>query len=402
MSTSLLYHAFGLKGVKHICTEYKKGTTIYRAEVTSAIEECPVCGSWETVRKKGFKERTLRLVPIGMRPTFLRLGIWRLKCKRCGALRWPKLPFAKGKARHTRRFAEFAVDLVHWMTILGVSRVLGVGWDLVKDIHKDHLQTRYKAPPLKDLRYVGIDEFSIRKGHSYMSIFVNLESGRILHAVEGKGGEDIAPFLKVLRRRARKLEAIAMDMSSAFRSAVEEHLPYVPVVFDRYHVSALMNKGIEELRRDQQSQLDEEGKKVLKGTRFLLLKNYETLDQEKQTRLDQLLEANAPLFAIHTMKEQFREFWEKDSMQESIAFLDAWCTEAENSGVKELEKIAKTLMNHSQGLLHYHLHRISCGIVEGINNKIKTLKRQAYGFRDMTYFKLRLYHLHHQGYSLTG
>jgi transposase len=235
-----------------------------------------------------------------------------------------------------------------------------------------------------------------------MSIFVDLESGRILHAVEGKGENDITPFLKVLRRKTRKLEAVAMDMSTAFMSAVEERLPHVPIVFDRYPVSALINKGIEELRRDQQSPLDEEGKKVLKGSRFLLLKNYETLDQEKQTRLDQLLAANASLLTIHTMKEKFRNFWEKDSMQEAIAFLNAWCTGAENSCVKELKKIATTLMHHSHGLLHYHFYRLSCGIVEGINNKIKTLRRQAYGFRDMTYFKLRLYHLHHQRYSLTG
>lgn len=402
MSTSLLYHAFGLRGVKYISTEYEKGSTIFRAEVTPTIENCPVCGNWETIRKKGCKERVLRLVPIGMRPCFLRLQIWRIECKRCGALRWPKLPFVKGKARHTRRFARFAIDLVHWMTVLGVARVLGVGWDLVKDIHKKHLKSKYKAPPLKDLKYLGIDEFSIRKGQSYMSIFVDLKSGRILHAVEGKAGKDITPFLKVLRRKAPKLEAIAMDMSSAFMSAVEQHLPGVAIVFDHYHVSALMNKGIEDLRREQQSQLDEEGKEVLKGSRFLLLKNYETLDQEKQSRLDQLLQANAPLLTLHTMKEQFRQFWQKDSIDEAITFLDAWCTDAENSGVKELKKIASTIMHHSHGLLNYYFHRISCGLVEGINNKIKTLKRQAYGFRDMTYFKLRLYHLHNQGYSLTG
>jgi len=402
MSTSVLYHAFGLKGVKYISTEYKNGSTIFWAEVTSTIENCPACGSWDTVHRQGFKERMLRLVPMGMRPTYLRLGVWRLQCKRCGALRWPRLPFVRGKARHTRRFAQFAIDLVHWMTVLGVARVLRVGWDLVKDIHKEHLKRKYQAPPLKDLKYLGIDEFSIRKGRSYMSIFVDLQSGRILHAVEGNAGKDIVPFLKVLRRKAPNLKAIAMDMSTAFSSAVEEHLPGVAIVFDRYHVSALMNKGIEDLRREQQSQLDEEGQKVLKGTRFLLLKNYETLDQEKQTRLAQLLQANAPLLTIHTMKEQFREFWEKDSIDQAIPFLDAWCTDAERSGVKELKKIAITLMHHSHGLLNYYFHRISCGLVEGINNKIKTLKRQAYGFRDMTYFKLRLYHLHHQGYSLTG
>jgi transposase len=170
----------------------------------------------------------------------------------------------------------------------------------------------------------------------------------------------------VLRRKIRKLEAVAMDMSAAFMPAFEVRLPHVPIVFDRYHVSALINKSIEELRRDQQSQLDEEGEKVLKDSRFLPQKNYKTLYQEKQTRLDQLLAANVPPLNIRTMKEKVRDFWEKDSLQESVAFLNAWCTGTENSCVKELKKIATTLMHHSHGLLHYHFYRLSCGIVEGV------------------------------------
>lgn len=402
MSTSLLYHAFGLKGVKYNKTVYENGLTVFEAEVTKVIEKCPACKSPRTLRRKGTKQRVLRMVPIGRRPTFLRLQIWRLRCEKCGALRWPKLPFVEGKHRHTTRFAKFAIDLMHWMTVLGTATALEVGWDLIKSIHKENLQRRYKAPALRDLQYLGIDEFSIRKGHTYMSIFVDLQTGRILHAAEGKGAQAITPFLKIIKRRAPKLQAIAMDMSTGFICAVEEHLPLVPVVFDHYHVSALMNNGIEEVRRRQQAELDEKGMTVLKGSRFLLLKNYESLQKDKQHRLQNLLEANRPLFMMHSMKEQFREFWEKDSIKDAILFLDAWCTDAEKSGVKELKRIATTLMNHSHGLLNYYFHRISCGLVEGINNKIKTLKRQAYGFRDMTYFKLRLYHLHHQSYSLTG
>ena len=402
MSTSLLYHAFGIRGVKYISTKNINGSIIFHAEATSSIERCPECNSWKTHRKKGTKNRFLRMIPIGTRPSFLNLKIWRILCEDCQSLRWPKLPFTEGKKRHTRRFSQFAIDLLHWMTISGAAKVLSVGWDLIKDIHKEHLQNRYKSPPLKDLKYLGIDEFAIRKGHNYMTIFVDLESGRILHAVEGKAGQDIEPFLKIIKRRARKLEAIAMDMSTGFISAVQEQLPFVPIVFDHYHVSAIMNKGIEDVRREQQAQLDEEGERLLKGTRFLLLKNYEKLDEEKQDRLQSLLQVNAPLFTIHTMKEQLRQFWEKDSIQEAVTFLNAWCKDAENSDIKPLEKIAKTLMHHSHGLLNYYFHRISCGLVEGLNNKIKTLKRQAYGFRDMAYFKLRLYHLHSQAYSLTG
>lgn len=402
MATSLLYHAFGLKGVKYIRTKYEGGRTIFYAEVTSTLERCPLCRSIRTVRRRGCKERKLRMVPIGARPTFVQLRVWRILCQDCGALRWPKLPFVNGKTRHTRQFARFAIDLLHWMTISGVSKTLGVGWDLVKDLHKAYLQRRYKTPPLKDLRYLGIDEFSIRKGRSYMSIFVDIESGRILHAIDGKSGQSIEPFLKVLKRRAPKLKAIAMDMNTGYIRAVQQCLPEVAVVFDHYHVSALINKAIDELRREQQSQLDEEGKKTLKGSRFLLLANYEKLLDEKQGRLNTLLQANSSLFTMHTMKEQFRDFWEKPSLIGASKFLDAWCIDAQNSGIKQLTKLAKTLKSYSYGLLNYFLHKISCGPIEGINNKIKTLKRQAYGYRDMVYFKLRLYHLHSQAYSLTG
>lgn len=277
-----------------------------------------------------------------------------------------------------------------------------MSWDLVKDLHKEYLQKSYKAPPLEDLRYLAIDEFSIRKGHCYMSIFLDLETGQILHAVEGKAGETLEAFLKVLAKKARGLKAIAIDMNTGYIPVIQEHLPRVNIVFDHYHISALINKAIDELRREQQNELDRIGQKTLKGSRFLLLSNYEKLDEKKQNRLNKLLEVNTPLFTIHSMKEQFREFWNQPSIIEGMIFLKAWCEDAMNSGIKQLKKISKTLLLHRTGLLNYLRHKISCGMIEGINNKIKTLKRQAYGFRDIHYFKLRLYHLHAQSYSLTG
>ena len=128
------------------------------------------------------------MIPIGARPSFLNLKIWHIRCEKCGTIRWPKLPFAKGKKRHTGRFAQFAIDLLHWMTISGAVRVLAVRWDLIKVLHKDYLHNKYQAPPLNDLKYLAIVEFSIRKGHCYMTILLDLESGCILHAIEGRGG----------------------------------------------------------------------------------------------------------------------------------------------------------------------------------------------------------------------
>ena len=235
-----------------------------------------------------------------------------------------------------------------------------------------------------------------------MTVVTDLTTGRILHAVEGKGKEDIRPFLEKLAKKAKKLEAVAMDMSSSFFWAVNETLPQVKIVFDRYHVVALMNRGIDELRRDLQHELEGLDKKILKGSRFLLLRNYDSLDPNRKTRLDALLQVNQPLYVMHSMKEQLRLLWEKQDRDSAQNFLIVWCRDAMQSGIKQLIKIAKILANYRSRLLSYFDHKITSGAVEGLVNKIKTLKRQAYGFRDMEYFKLRLYHLHTQRYSLTG
>ncbi len=400
MSTSILYHAFGLKGIQYESARFFGDCVLISARTTDQSVRCPQCGG-KRVTFKGQKRRLFKMSPIGRKRCFLDLLLHRLKCMECGGLWWHHLPFLDGKHRYVRFFALTVLDLLKYCTIQATSEYLGVGWDLVKAIHKERLSLLYRTIPLGEVRHVGIDEFSLRKGQEYMTIITDLESGRILHAVEGRSKENIRPFLERLSHKAKNLEAIAMDMSSSYFSAVRESLPNVDIVFDRYHIMALMNHALDEIRRSQQRELDDLGQKTLKGNRFLLLKNYDSLEPGRKARLDALLEANRPLFIAHSMKEQLRLFWEED-VHTAQGFLDVWLKDAMNSGIRQLAKVAKTLAGYRTGLLNYFKHFITNGIVEGINNKIKTLKRQAYGFRDMTYFKLRLYHLHAQGYSLSG
>jgi transposase len=307
-----------------------------------------------------------------------------------------------GKHRYVRSFALTVLDMLRFGTIRAVAHYLGVGWDLVKEIHKSKLRGLYRRIPLQKVRYLGIDEFSIRKGHEYMTVFLDLERGRILQAVEGRSKEVVAPFLKKLAQKGTHLKAVAMDMSRSYIWAVRDQLPYVDIVFDRFHVMALMTDAVDEFRRELQRDLDDVGQKTLKGSRFLLLHNYDSLSPERQGRLDALLQVNQPLYEMHAMKEQFRLLWEKGSYEEGHAFLETWGQDALASGIKQLKKVAKTLTTYRTGILNYFPHKITNATTEGMNNKIKTLKRQAYGFRDMEYFKLRLYHLHTQRYSLTG
>jgi transposase len=307
-----------------------------------------------------------------------------------------------GKHRYTRSFTMIALDLLRFGTIKDVAQYLHVGWDLIKEIHKSKLQNLYRNIPLKELKFLGIDEFSIRKGHKYMTIFINLQNGRILHAVEGRSQENIQPFLKKIARKAKKLKAVAMDMSRSFSSAVTEHLPKADIVFDRFHIMANINMAIEGLRREQQRTLDDKDKAAFKGCRFVLLRNYHALTENNEVKLTRLFEINKPLFKMHSMKEQLRLLWGQPTRKHAVAFLIQWCFDALNSGIKPLIKVGLSLVRHKRGILNYYPHKITSASVEGTVNKIKTLKRQAYGFRDMQYFKLRLYHLHCQGYSLAG
>jgi transposase len=235
-----------------------------------------------------------------------------------------------------------------------------------------------------------------------MTVFTDLQTGRIIHAVEGRTVEIIAPFLKKLAKHAPKLKAIAMDMSKSYYPAAQEFLPDVDVVFDHFHVTALMNKALDEVRKEQQGQMNMSDAKIMKGSRFLFLRNYEDLGTDNQSRLEALLTLNEPLFKAYSLKEQFRHFWEKSSTAEAEEFFMYWGLDALSTGLKPLKKLVKTLNQYRQGLLNYFKHGITNAAAEGINNKIKTMKRQAYGFRDMEYFLLRLYHLHESRYAFVG
>ena len=401
MSTSLLYHTNRINGVKYKRTRYEKGAVIWVVELQHDVCRCPQCSCYNHNLKE-CKTRRIRTVPIGTKRCFVEIKTHRLECKKCRCRWWPKFSFIAGLRRMTRVFAEYLVSMMKLGTIKAVAEFTGVSWDTVKDIHKEHLQKKYRSVEYAKLRYVGIDEFSIKKGHEYMTVVVDLETGRIVHAVEGRSKESIMPFLRKLARKAVNLIAVAMDMSGPYESAVREVLPKVDIVFDHYHVMALCSKAIDEIRREQQNRCNVVGLRTLKGQRFLLLKNFEKLGTTEKSSLEALLEINKPLAIAHTMKEQLRLFWVKSNSQEGARCLGWWIIEAIESQINELAKVARTLLGHFEGLLTYFKHRVTNAKTEGINNKIKTLKRQAYGYRDMEYFKLRLYHLHKQEASLVG
>jgi len=393
MPASLLYHTNQISDIQVKNVEYFDSKIVFHASFHPNKPSCPTCECTQHYLD-GMKTRNLRIAPLGNKSSFLSLEIHRHKCTNCAQVWWPTIPFVRGKKRVTLSFENYVIRMMQFATIKHVANFLEASWGLIKGIHKDFLKREYAGIDYESLQYIGVDEFSISKGHQYMTIFINLRSGEILHAVEGKTIESVRPFLMDLAAKSKNIKAIAMDMNAAYASAVKLFLPGVDIVFDRFHVMGLLNTALEEIRRSQQNKCNQVGLKVLKGCRFLLLSNYENLNPKKRSSLASLFDVNSPLLTAHTMKEQIRLFWTKTTIQEGCKFLGWWIMDALESGIAELEKSGRTLLRHWKGLTNYFKHKITNGKTEGINNKIKTMKRQAYGFRDIEYFKLRLYNLH--------
>ncbi len=403
MSTSLLYHAFGIQGYRYRKTEYRGGEIEFTIEPVADKLRCVACGSRKVIRKGG-RTRRFRGLPVGRRPVWIQLRVPRLGCKACGTVRQAEITFAPGQRSYTKRFARYILDLARHMTIYDVACHVGVSWGLVKEIVKAALQRRFGRPRLRDLKRIAIDEISIERGHRYLTIVLDLERGAVVFVGEGKGADALDPFWKRLRSCRAQIEAVAIDMSQAYINAVQTHLPHATLVFDRFHVVKLMNDKLSDLRRELQRQAEAEAKAVLKGTRWLLLKNPERLNTERDEgrRLQAALTLNAPLAAAYYLKEELRQLWTQPSKDAARQLLQGWIERARSTGIKQLRQMANTLSIHRNGVLAYYDVPISTGPLEGTNTKIQLLKRQAYGYRDRDFFKLRIYALHQTRFALVG
>lgn len=404
MTSSELYHCFGLEGYRTIRTDFVSGKIVLHVEPSRAPRSS-CCGS-DSVICRGRFERRLKALPIGMKQVEILLRGQRVECLVCGEIRRMKMGFAEPRKGYIKRLETYVLQLLRHATMKDVALQVGLVWDTVKDIQKRHLTRRYRRPRLKGVRRIAIDEISIGKGHRYLTVVLNLDSGVVLFVGDGKGAEALKPFWKRVRRCKRcKLRAIAIDMSPAYIGAVQSNAPKARIVFDRFHIVKLCNEMLTKLRRSLYNATSEAGhKSVLKGTRWLLLKNPENLDVTKneRQRLKEALKINEPLATAYYMKDELRLLWSQNGKAEARAFLLDWIRRAEASGITQLKKFAHTLAAHRSGILAWYNDPISTGPLEGTNNKIKTMKRQAYGFRDTEFLKLKIMALHETKYALIG
>lgn len=404
MTSGELYHGFGLACYRTVRTWFEQGRIIEEVESTRPLR-CSQCKSRHVIGRGRFV-RDFKAPPIGSKPVIIRYGVPRVECRRCGAVRQVRVEFASARRSYTKSFERFVLRMLQFATIKDVAQWLKVSWDTVKDIAKRRLVRRFAKPRLKGVRRIAIDEIAVRKGHRYLTLALDLDSGAVVFVGKGKGAQALDPFWRRVRRcKQCKIRSVATDMSAAYIEAVTTHQPQATLVFDRFHIMQLANKMLTSLRRALYRELSQQcARNVLKGVRWLLLKHPEKLDDAKneKQRLQQALELNTPLATAYYMTDELRLFWQKPHKQQAERFLLDWIRRAEATGIRPLKKLAKTLASHRTGILAWYDDPISTGPLEGVNNKIKNLKRQAYGYRDTEFFKLRIMAIHETKYALVG
>lgn len=404
MTSSELYHGFGLEGYRTLATHFENSKIIVEVE-SRRPPRCAGCGSVDVIGRGRFA-REFKAPPIGLKPVIIRLAVPRVECRVCGLVRRVKTGFAAFRRRYTKRLEKYVLCLLRHATIKDVAAIVGLGWDTVKEIEKRWLHQHFRLPRLRGVRHIAIDEIAIAKGHRYLTVVLDLDSGKVLFVGDGKGADALKPFWKrVSRCKQCKIHSVAIDMSPAYISAVRTRLPKARIVFDRFHIVQLCNEMLTKLRRALYHEANDKlDKSVLKGTRWLLLKNPENIDPSRNEgkRLQEALALNAPLATAYYMKDELRQLWAMPDKQSAERFLLAWMQRAETSGIRLLKHFAHTLAAHRAGILAWYDDPISTGPLEGLNNKIKTMKRQAYGFRDTEFFKLKIMALHQTKYALVG
>ena len=394
MSTSLVYHTQGIVGFQVTSVQYGKGRVIANVRRRVRNLACTVCGSAE-VTPVFVKNRLIQGMAMGRLVFCLNVALHRLRCRACGAFRQEALPFVSHpRARQTRALERFVVELRRHMSISAIAEVYGLNWKTVKEIEKRHLARKYRHVRLKQVRHLGLDEIYV--GHKrFLTIAVDLETGAVLYVAQGRGADCLREFARRLKLARARIEAVALDMAKGYTCWVRENFPTAAIVYDHFHVIKLMNEKVDQVRREAvRNAPTEPERKLIKGKRWLLLHGIEQLDHEARQELRQLWDANRHIAIASMLKEKLRWIYANCPDSRSAAVeLNYWCGLADVSEIGPLEKMAATIRNHWHGILAYWDTRLTTGRLEGFNNKIRWLIRQAFGYTDHEYFLLKIFDL---------
>lgn len=354
---------------------------------------CPKCGC-RTNHVHDYRWRKVRDLPIFGMAVTLEVERRRLRCPRCGIFT-EDLPWLGARSRLTRRLCSAVAGLCRHMALAHVAEFFGLGWDAVKNVDKEAMERLLAGQEPRTARILAMDEFAIQKGHRYATVVLDVESGAVLWVGRGRSREDIKPFFAMMGDEAcQRIEAVAIDCNATYALEIKEHCPSAKIVYDLFHIVARYGREvIDRVRVDEANRLREDraGRKLVKGARWLLLRNRENINRpEDQVRLDELLRANRSLAKAYIMKDDLKLLWSFRDDEQAALHWQQWYRRAVRSRIPSLVHFAKNLVLWREGILAHCRYPIHTSIIEGVNNKIKVIKRMAYGFRDDSYFFLKI------------
>jgi len=366
-------------------------------------KRCGRCGA-EVVAIHDVAERRVRDLSVFDWDTWVVFPRARLECPRCGPT-VEAVPWLDRYQRMTTRLAEKIARLAMVLPIRHVAAWFHLHWDTVKQIDHRALYARLgpiTAERLADVRLLVIDEFAIQKGHRYATVIVDPTTKRVLWVHRGRDRAAIRPFLDLLGPEGRaRIEAVAVDMSGSYGDEIRAQCPQAVIVYDLFHIVAkYAREVIDRVRVDETNKIaraagpNQTGiraaRRVIKGTRWLLLKNREHIAPADRVRLDELLDANRALFIVYVLKDDLKRLWRFRYPKAALRFWQGWYERARASRIPALIRFADLLTPYVPGIISHCRYPLHTGVVEGINNKIKVLKRMAYGYRDDAYFFLKI------------
>lgn len=353
---------------------------------------CGRCGS-RTSRIHSHYRRRVRDLSLGEHRVWLWVPVRRVRCPACERIRAEGFEFVEPWARVTRRLARYIAELCRMLSVAQVARHLRLDWKLVKRCDKAALREAFGETDTAGLRLLAVDEIALLKGHRYMTVVLDYETGRVVWMGEGRKTATLAAFFELMTEEERAgVEAVAVDMWAPYRRAIRRYLPNARVIYDLYHVVADYHRRVLDRVRvaAYKRAASEEERRWLKGSRYLLFKNAENLTDRQRPRLEQLLEVNEEIHTAYLLRDHLKQIWSLRSAWAVRRALREWCELAEESGVGPLQRFAATLRRHRRGIVAHARYPIDTGRLEGTNNKIKVIKRRSYGFRDPAYFTLKV------------
>jgi transposase len=325
---------------------------------------------------------------------YLDLEVRRVDCRRCGAVKRERLDFLVENALHTKRFALYVGRRCRNGTIRDVAAELRLDWQTVKRLEMDYMREQIRRVGTPGPKVIGIDEISIRKGHTYRIVVSDLERRRpIWFGGEDRSEASMDQFYRFLgKKKAKRIRLAVMDMWKAFRNSTHQHAPQAAILFDKFHVMKHLGEALDKIRKAEYARLGDKQRRFIIGQKYTLLSHPQNLSGTARKNLKLLLAANQRLNTAYLLKESFGQLWDYNREPWARRFFDNWRASLKWQRLKPYEKFADMIERHWDGLAAYCRpeNKVSLGFVEGLNNKIRVMQRRAYGLRDEEYLRLKV------------